>query len=59
MTGRHLSRDETPNRAVWLDAFVLKERIALKKRLLDMSIADYGRERISYLQTYATRWPAP
>lgn len=55
MKGRHLSRDEVPNQAVWLDAFVLKERIALKKRLLDMSIPNYGRERISYLQTYATR----
>lgn len=55
MRGRDLSPNDVPNRAPWLDDRVLRQRITLKKRLLAMSVLEYGRERSGYLQSYAKR----
>ncbi len=55
MRGRDFVGEGASPQTVWLDAAVIKERIALRKRLLVMSVAEYGRERGGYLQSYARR----
>ena len=54
-TGRDLRPVPVYERPTWLGDELLKERIALKRRLGAMSTDEYARERVGHVGRYAAR----
>lgn len=55
LTGRHLAHEARKGPAIWLEETRLKELLDLRKRLLEMAVPDYCRERLSVVQRHARR----